>query len=169
MVGAVAEEVGRRPLLADGVVGQRVEVRRGDVGCDGGAQGLQRAGDHETGLAHDRDLVGRLDLDARAEQAHGLGLERPRRGRCLEGPVDALGDLVDVTHAVDLAELTALAVDLQQRCRLGGVDLLPVTDHLFGVVGAATGLRALEQAAARPATSCSAPPSACGTPRCSSR
>ena len=59
---------------------------------------------------------------------------------------DPSADLVGVAHAVDLDQQAPAAVDLEQRGGLVGVDLLAVPDDLFGVVGAAAGLGALEQA-----------------------
>jgi hypothetical protein len=51
-------------------VGEGVELGRGDTGCHGVAQDLERASDDQSRLAHDGDLVGCLDLDTRAEEAH---------------------------------------------------------------------------------------------------
>ena len=55
------------------------------------------------------------------------------------------GDLVDLAHAVDLDQQPAVAVDLDQRLGLLGVDLLAAPDDVLGVVGAALDLGALEQ------------------------
>ena len=57
-----------------------------------------------------------------------------------------VGHVVDLTHPVDLDEDAALAVDLDERLGLLGVDLLAAPDDVLGVVGAAVGLRALQQA-----------------------
>src|SRR6478672_3746782 len=67
-------------------------------------------------------------------------------GDDVERGEDALGDLVDAAHAVDLDEDAAGAVELDERLGLVGVDLLALADHLFGVVGATLGLRPLQQA-----------------------
>ena len=72
---------------------------------------------------------------------------------------DALGDVVDLAHAVDLDEDAALAVDLDQRLGLLGVDLLAAPDDVLGVVGATVGLGALQQALRR------APPGRPSAPR----
>jgi hypothetical protein len=58
---------------------------------------------------------------------------------------ETLGDLVDVTHAVDLAKEATLTVDGREWRRLLDVDVQPVPDHVFGVIGAAIELGALEQ------------------------
>src|SRR3954454_10901444 len=58
-----------------------------------------------------------------------------------EGVQDALGDLVDVTGPVDLAEQPTAPVDLDQRLGLLEVQLLAAADHVLGVVGATLGLR----------------------------
>ena len=54
-------------------------------------------------------------------------------------------DLLDLAHAVELEQDPALAVDLDQRLGLLGVDLLPAPDDVLGVVGAALGVGALHQ------------------------
>src|SRR5512138_725759 len=56
-----------------------------------------------------------------------------------------LGDLVDVTHAVDLHEQPALAVDLRKGRGLLAVDLLSPADHGLRVVDPALDLGSLEQ------------------------
>src|SRR4051812_5815632 len=58
---------------------------------------------------------------------------------------DAVRDLVDGAHAVDLDEQAGVLVVLCQRCRLLAVDRLPLADDVLGVVGAPLGLGALEQ------------------------
>ena len=63
----------------------------------------------------------------------------------VEGVEDPLGDLVDLAHAVDLDQQAAVAVDVDQRLGLLGVDLLAAADDVLGVVGATLGLGALEQ------------------------
>ncbi len=50
---------------------------------------------------------------------------------------DALGDLGDLAETVDLEQQATVAVDVDQRGGLLGVDVLAVPDDLFGVVGAA--------------------------------
>src|SRR3954451_13152270 len=62
-----------------------------------------------------------------AGSALGYGVER------LEDP---LRDVLDLAHAVDLVDDAVVAVDLDQRRGLLGVDLLPAPDHVLGVVGA---------------------------------
>src|SRR6195952_5230760 len=64
----------------------------------------------------------------------------------LEGLEDPLGDLVDLTHAVDLDEQAAVTVDLDQRLGLLEVELLTAADDVLGVVGATVGLGTREQA-----------------------
>src|SRR3954452_1823979 len=63
----------------------------------------------------------------------------------LERGEDALGDLVDLTHAVDLDEQVAITVDVDERLGLLGVHLLAAPDDVLGVVGAAIGLGPGEQ------------------------
>ena len=112
---------------------------------------------------------------ARAQQLEGLGRRagRPTRIRSIWSRVlismprspkhhgsasvcgttssaveDPLGDLVDLAHAVDLDEEAAVAVDLDQRRGLLGVDLLAAPDDVLGVVGPALDLRRAGAAAA---------------------
>src|SRR5215207_2549606 len=61
----------------------------------------------------------------------------------VEGVEDAARHVRDLTHPVDLDEDAALAVDLDERLGLLGVELLPAPDHVLGVVRATVGLRAL--------------------------
>src|SRR3954447_9153207 len=63
----------------------------------------------------------------------------------VEGVEDALGDLVDLAHAVDLDQQVAVAVDVDQRLGLLGVHLLAAADDVLGVVGAPAALRAGQQ------------------------
>ena len=72
------------------------------------------------------------------------GLDHGRRAR----PIVA--SIVDLAHAVDLDEDAPLAVDVDQRLGLLEVDLLPAPDDVLGVVRAAVGLRALQQALDEP-------------------
>src|SRR4051794_17098089 len=75
----------------------------------------------------------------------------PRPGSGLrddvEGVEDSGGDLVDLTHAVDLDDDAALLVDLDQRLGLLEVDLLAATDDVLGVIGPSFDLGALQQPA----------------------
>src|SRR4051794_3805727 len=54
----------------------------------------------------------------------------------VEGVEDALGDLGHLAHAVDLDQDATVAVDLDERLGLLGVDLLAAPDDLLGVVRA---------------------------------
>src|SRR5688572_17131173 len=74
-------------------------------------------------------------------------LRRPSAlGDDVESVEDAGGHLVDLADPVDLDQDAALAVDPDERLGLLGVDLLAPADDLFGVIGTAVGLRALQQA-----------------------
>ena len=104
---------------------------------------LERAADDQAGPPHRLDLLGRLDLDAAFAERH----VSPRQlwGTTSSASKIRLRHLVDVTHAVDLDQDAALAVDLDQRLGLLGVDLLATPDDLLGVVGAPVGLGPLQQ------------------------
>src|SRR4051812_5358321 len=54
-------------------------------------------------------------------------------GYDVQGVEDALGDVLDVTHAVHLEQRPPLAVDADQRLRLLGVELLAAADDVLGV------------------------------------
>ena len=133
-----------------------VELTGGDPGAYGLPHQLQGAPDHQAGPAHDLDLLGGLDLD-------------PAVGPCRHGPTSIASGRstelwlrhdwgttsraskirfvtsLDLAHAVELDQDPALAVDLDQRLGLLGVELLPAPDDVLGVVGAALGLGALQQ------------------------
>src|SRR6478735_1207332 len=76
-----------------------------------------------------------------------MTLRRPSAlGHDVEGVEDAGGHLVDLTHPVDLDQDAALAVDPDERFGLLRVDLLAAPHDVLGVVRAAVGLGALQQA-----------------------
>src|SRR5699024_10441484 len=78
-------------------------------------------------------------LDACTEAHRGSSARSVVR-RSSNGWENALGDVVDVTEAVDLAQQSAAAVDVGQRLGLLLVDVEPVTDDVLAVVAAAFGL-----------------------------
>src|SRR3954463_14480205 len=73
----------------------------------------------------------------RSRKPMAPGLRDSALPNAVERREDALGDLVDLTHAVDLDEQVAVAVDVDQGLGLLGVDLLAAPDDVLGVVGAA--------------------------------
>src|SRR5690606_26066939 len=82
----VALEVRYRAAGADVLLRERVELPGADAGCDVVAQQIERLAGHDARLAHDRDLLGSLDLDPPIEQPHVSTLRAgyggaPRRSR----------------------------------------------------------------------------------------
>ena len=81
-------------------------------GSYGVAEQLERLPHQQAGDPHQADLLGGLDLDAAV--SHPRSRLRSGLRNNVERLEDALGDLVDLAHAVDLDQDPPPAVDLDQ-------------------------------------------------------
>lgn len=82
-------------MIGEDITGDRIELPGGHIRSGSVGDGGQGACDDQTGLTHDSQLIGGLDLDRTAAAEHRLGLQGQRNH-------DASGDVLDDAEAVHL-------------------------------------------------------------------